>query len=75
MTEPLSPTTVELLAWVAQRPRTYSETIDAWRSSCPRLSAWDDAHTGGLVQVSRKADGGRVTLTAEGEALLNGAPR
>jgi hypothetical protein len=70
MTEPLSPTTVELLTWVALRPRTYSEAIDAWRSNCPRLSAWDDAFTAGLLQVSRA----QVVLTARGEALLNGAP-
>jgi hypothetical protein len=71
MTETLSPTTVELLAWVARRPRTYAEAIDAWRSNCPRLSAWDDALTSGLIRVSRDD----VTLTAEGRALLGGAPQ
>lgn len=70
MNEPLSPATAELLEWVARRPRTYSEAIEAWRSNCPRLSAWDDALTGGLLQVSRA----QVTLTAQGRALLNGAP-
>lgn len=68
--EPLSPTTVELLAWVARRPRTYSEAIDAWRSNCPRLSAWDDALTGGLLKVSRGAGGAEVTVTARGSAML-----
>jgi hypothetical protein len=73
VSEPLSPTTVELLAWVARRPRTYSEAIDAWRSNCPRLSAWDDALTGGLLRVSRGADGAggaEVTVTARGSAML-----
>ena len=67
MTEPLSPTTVELLAWVARRPRTYAEAIEAWRSNCPRLSAWDDALTAGLLRVER----GRVTVTDRGCLLLD----
>ena len=35
--------TLELLAWIAERPRTYPETIEAWKSSCPRLTVWEDA--------------------------------
>jgi hypothetical protein len=67
MTEPLSPTTRELLAWVASGRRTYAESIDAWRSNCPRLSAWDDALTAGLIRVERR----RVVLTARGRLLLD----
>lgn len=55
--------TLQLLEWLAERPRTYAETIDAWRSSCPRLTVWEDALAGGLVRVER----GRVALTAAGE--------
>jgi hypothetical protein len=58
--------TLELLAWVAERPRTYGETMEAWRSHCPRLSVWEDALLGGLVRV----DGGRVLLTETGRAEL-----
>jgi hypothetical protein len=67
VTEPLSPSTLELLTWVADRPRTYTDAIEAWRSNCPRLSAWDDALTAGLLQVVRN----RVTLTARGRVLLD----
>ena len=35
--------TEQFLAWVADRPRTYAEAMEAWRSSCPRLSIWEDA--------------------------------
>ena len=60
---PAAPT-AELLAWVAERPRTYPETLEAWRTSCPRLSIWEDALTDGLVRVV----GGRVVLTGAGAA-------
>jgi hypothetical protein len=60
--------TLELLDWITIRPRTYTETMDAWRSHCPRLLVWEDALLAGLVRV---ADG-RVVLTPAGEATLAG---
>jgi hypothetical protein len=57
---------LELLDWVSRRPRTYSETIEAWRSHCPRLLVWEDALHDGLVEVSD----GRVRLTAAGLSTL-----
>jgi hypothetical protein len=69
----VAPATLELLAWLAARPRTYGETIDAWRSNCPRLSAWDDALAAGLVRVGRspgRAAEAPVTLTPDGRAAL-----
>ncbi len=35
--------TMQFLEWLSERPRTYSDTMDAWRTSCPRLSIWEDA--------------------------------
>jgi hypothetical protein len=64
---PVTAPTRELLEWVASRPRTYSETMEAWRTHCPRLSVWDDAVIAGLVRVA----GGRVLLTARGHGLLD----
>ena len=40
---------VQFLDWIAVRPRTYQETMDAWRTSCPRISVWEDALIDGLV--------------------------
>jgi hypothetical protein len=71
---PATTPTVELLAWIASRPRTYAEAIEAWKSNCPRLSVWDDAIEDGLVAVSRSpgdAGGAAVTLSARGRALLD----
>jgi hypothetical protein len=64
--------TRELLDWVSSRPRTYPETIDAWRSSCPRLTVWEDALADELVRVVRNGNGAppMVTLTERGRAAL-----
>jgi hypothetical protein len=64
--------TRELLAWISARPRSYDETIEAWKTSCPRLSVWDDALIDGLVQVVRDETGSRVTLTSRGRDVLAG---
>jgi hypothetical protein len=40
-----------LLAWLANRDRSYRETIDVWRTSCPRLPVWEEANDQGLVAL------------------------
>jgi hypothetical protein len=62
--------TIELLAWVDARERTYEEVLEAWTSNCPRHPVWDDALSDGLVRVVR----GDVTLTPSGRAVLDAAP-
>jgi hypothetical protein len=67
----------EFLSWVAARRRTYAEAMEAWRTSCPRLSAWEDATNDGLVQVEQ-ADAATqgeavVCLTERGAAFLGHA--
>jgi len=72
MSESPSLIMVQFLAWVADRPRSYAQTMEAWRSTCPRLSVWEDAVIDGLVRIEN--DTGRaVTLTPRGRAVLNAA--
>jgi len=68
---PASLIMVQFLAWVAERERSYAETMEAWRTSCPRLSVWEDASLDRLVRLEADA-GGRtlVRLTARGRAVL-----
>lgn len=67
---------VQLLAWVAARPRRYGETMEAWRTSCPRLPVWEDAAEAGLIEIIAGAEPGmracEVRLTAAGLARLDG---
>ncbi len=57
---------LDLVEWVAAQPRLYRETMDAWRTSCPRLTIWEDAVAGGFV----KCDADRVVVTPKGSELL-----
>lgn len=74
MPEPVSLLLRQFLDWVSSRPRTYAEAMDAWRSSCPRLTVWEDALLDGLIQVESRGPGQQsgVTLTARGRAILDG---
>ncbi len=67
-----TPLVLELLAWLAVCPRTYHDTLDAWRTSCPRMPVWEDAVANGFVAVFRRGVSGElaVDLTAEGRAFL-----
>jgi len=76
MPEPLSHLMREFLTWVSSRPRTYGEAMEAWRSTCPRHTVWEDALIERLIQV--RGGGVReseVTLTDRGLALLAGSGR
>lgn len=62
---------LDLVEWVAREPRSYAQTMDAWRTSCPRLQVWEDAVDRGFVV--REATGGGATLvkvTAAGAGFL-----
>jgi hypothetical protein len=34
---------LDLLEWLAGRERSYEEVMEAWRTSCPKLSVWEEA--------------------------------
>jgi hypothetical protein len=63
---------IQFLSWVADRPRSYAETMDAWRTSCPRLSVWEDAVIADLVRLEGEG-GAAVKLTDRGAAVLRQA--
>jgi hypothetical protein len=70
--EPASLIMLQFLAWVADRPRTYRQTMEAWHSTCPRLSVWEDAIIDGLVRLDNDASRS-VRLTPRGRAILENA--
>jgi hypothetical protein len=67
MSDALDPLILDLVEWVAQSQRTYAEVMDAWRTSCPRLTVWEDAVDRGFLVRER---GGGVAVTAAGHAYL-----
>jgi hypothetical protein len=63
---------LQLLEWLAGGPRPHAEVMQAWRTSCPRLSIWEDALELGFVGLERAqgVPGLRVRLTPEGSVYL-----
>jgi hypothetical protein len=70
MTDPSDPLVLDLVEWVAREPRLYSDVIETWRTSCPRLTIWEDAVDRGYVVRRPTVTGLRVTVTAGGEEFL-----
>jgi len=71
MTGTSDPLVLDFVEWIAREPRAYSEVIGAWRTSCPRLTIWEDAADLGLVARESVAGFGLVvSVTAAGQALL-----
>lgn len=71
MSQNLDPLIRDLIAWVAREPRSVAETLDAWRTSCPRLTVWEDALDRGLLQRGWREDvGAIVQATAAGLEFL-----
>ena len=61
---------LDLIEWVAAAPRSYAETMNAWRTSCPRLPIWEDAIDHGLIVRTYTNGGTAVCATPAGLALL-----
>jgi hypothetical protein len=49
MSEVTNPLVLDLLEWVARQPRSHAEAMEAWRTSCPRLTVWEEAIDSGFL--------------------------
>jgi len=71
MNSVLDPLVLDFVEWIAKEPRAYADVLDAWRTSCPRLTVWEDAvDRGYVVRRSINGQGTRVEVTASGERFL-----
>jgi hypothetical protein len=62
---------LDLVEWIGREPRLYSEVIETWRTSCPRLTIWEDAVDRGYVARQRGCGQAiHVAITASGEKFL-----
>jgi hypothetical protein len=67
----LDPLILDLLEWIGREPRSYADVIDAWRTSCPRLTVWEDAMARGFaVREHAKSSEIMIRLTASGWDFL-----
>jgi hypothetical protein len=70
MTDTVENLILDLLEWAGRKERTYQETMDAWRMSCPKLPVWEDATERGLVETVFLNGRSLVRVTPGGLALL-----
>jgi len=71
MTSTTEPLILDLVEWVAKSTRTYADLMDAWRTSCPRLTIWEDAVDRGFVRREATGDGTVIVVaTKRGLRLL-----
>lgn len=49
---------LDLLEWIGPDPRPYSEVMEAWRTSCPRLPVWEEANERGFLERRHQPDSG-----------------
>jgi hypothetical protein len=60
------PLIADLIEFISRKPRPYKEVMDAWRSSCPRLTIWEDTVDLGYVEHRNRM----VRATEEGARFL-----
>jgi hypothetical protein len=61
---------LDFVEWIAAGPRRYGDVMEAWKTSCPRLTIWEDAIDQGLVQRCRIDGELSIETTDSGRALL-----
>jgi hypothetical protein len=67
----VDPLVLDFVEWIAREPRAYSEVIGVWKTSCPRLTIWEDAADKGYVARETVSGSGLVVkVTENGEKFL-----
>ena len=67
----IEPLVLDLVEWIEKRPRAYRDVMDAWKTSCPRLTVWEDAVDQGYLICEKDKDiGRRVRVTEAGRRFL-----
>ena len=61
---------LDFVEWIAAGPRRYCDVMEAWKTSCPRLTIWEDAIDQGLVQRCRIDGELSIEATESGHDLL-----
>ena len=72
----IEPLILDFLEWLAAKPRTHREVMETWRTSCPRLTVFEDAVDAGYVE--RVGDAGReplIRVTPRGADFLKAGRR
>ena len=75
MPDPLDTLILDLLEWIGPDAKPYPETLEAWRTSCPRLPVWEEANARGFIEVDHRRSVTFVSVSAKGTRALRAAHR
>ena len=65
------PLVLDFVEWIAREPRAYAEVVGVWKTSCPRLTIWEDAAESGYVARENVAGLGLfIKVTEDGRKVL-----
>lgn len=70
MSEPVVPLILDLVEWIAKEPRPYAEAMAAWRTSCPRLTIFEDAVDLGYIERQPAKPQPLIVATDRGHRFL-----
>jgi len=65
MTDSVDALLLDLLEWICARPRLYSEVLEVWRTSCPRLPIWEEANERGFLDHRLEQGTGTYVVVSE----------
>ena len=72
MKDPVDTLLVDLLEWIGSGTRPYSEVMDAWRTSCPRLPIWEEANDRGFIaRLHDPERGALLAVTRSGRQFID----
>ena len=71
MTQSIEPLILDLLEWIGPDARSYSDVIDAWKTSCPRLPVLEEANARGfLIHQKPTGQGTLISVSEQGNIFL-----
>jgi hypothetical protein len=70
MADTLTPLILDFLQWIMAGPRSYAEAMETWRTSCPRLTIWEDSIDRELVVLRQSGSTLQVEVTPQGRQFL-----
>ena len=67
----------DLLKWISPQPRPHSEVMEVWRTTCPRLTVWEDTKDAGFLKLERPSPSSEavVCITERGTQFLRSQGR
>ncbi len=62
---------IDLVTWISKQSRPYEDVMEAWRTSCPRLTIWEDATEFGLIERAMDYNNAPIVrITQKGQTFL-----